>query len=98
MIQNGICRMVLQVDIKIRALITCIEIKIMTLKERRQLDLSTEYHNNIHIKDSCFHTFFIPRAKNATMDTRSSETKVMNVPNMKTSVGWKPLSFWGTNH
>ena len=72
------------------------ELNIPNIRDRLEFQLSFEGFKQINIPDSSLANMFKP--KEAGRITRSSNTKTMDVPNVRTNIGRRAFSYKGPNH
>ena len=95
LIQNCACRIILEADILTPTNTMHDELGLLTLKDRRNLHLAMECHNNIYNKEARLHDMFIKLDQERERTTRSTNTNCMKVKNVRTLTGHKAYSYRG---
>ena len=94
-IQNSACRIILRADKYTSVREMHQELKLPTLKQRRTIHMAIECHNNIFNQESGLHSMFIKRDSTRVRHTRTTDTNMMTVPNVKSITGRRAFSFRG---
>ena len=96
-IQNCACRTILTADNYTPIIQMHAELELLPLNKRCVLHLAMDCFNNINNLEAGLHKLFKPVNSNRTKNTRSSNTKQMEVQNVKTVTERKAQEYRGPN-
>ena len=95
LVQNAACRAILQADRRTHIIDMHTELNIPSIRDRLDFQLSLECFKQVNNSGSLSH-LFIPKDTGRT--TRSTNTKIMNVPRVRTNLGKYAFGYKGPNH